>query len=72
MNWFPIIENYDMLYINIYEKMKNELSDAGCYNIPGLNVRFGPFKLVISTIQRKKFLKKLFVMLDNNRLENKL
>ena len=49
--------------------MKFELSEATVQDVPGLNVRFGPFKIFIAYIQRKMLLKIYFVRLDNHRLE---
>ncbi len=46
--------------------------EATVEDFSGLNLRFGPFKILIASIQRKMLLKIIFVRLDNNRLENQL
>ena len=65
----PKIDDYEQFYLKYYEKMKFELSEATVQDVPGLNVRFGPFKIFIASIQRKMLLKVYFVRLDNHRLE---
>ena len=48
------------------------MPEATVGDMPGLNLRFGPFKILIASIQRKMLLKSIFVRLDNHRLENHL